>query len=150
MKLREKTAKIKMTLLFALALSILMIGCGGAEPDATAENTEAGEATEAVTEKTETEEAVETEEPTETVTEEADTEEDAVIGYITTSNESINVYENASLREFGLIVGKVTNGSPVEIIGEEYNEPEGADFYEIKLESGETGYVLKDVVQLAE
>lgn len=49
-----------------------------------------------------------------------------------------------------MIVGKVSNGSPVEIIGEEYSEEEEQDFYNIKLQDGATGYVIKDVVQLAE
>lgn len=116
-----------------------------------------GETTEVIVEETETEEdtqAAETDEIVETTevgTEAVETvEEDAIIGYIVTTSESIDVYTWASLTETGRIVGEVVNGDSVEIIGEVYNDVDEKDFYNIKLEDGKTGYVLKEVVQLAE
>lgn len=91
-----------------------------------------------------TEEIAESVEDTEVDAEEADTEEDAVIGYIVTSSEFIDVYTWPSLTETGYIVDEVTNGTPIAIIGEVYNETAEKDFYNIKLENGKTGYVLKE------
>lgn len=127
-----------------------MVGYGDSNPGDSADQDISSEVTEALVEEKGTEKIAESVEDTEVDTEEADTEEDAVIGYIVTSSEFIDVYTWPSLTETGYIVDEVTNGTPIAIIGEVYNETAEKDFYNTKLENGKTGYVLKENVQLAE
>lgn len=149
----RKTAKNTITLLLILAFTMLAAGCGDKENNVSADKDVSGEATEVIVEETETEEdtqAAETDEiaeTTEAATEEVTEEDDVLaIGYSRGHNP---LKDQPSSFEYTYI-GELYEGDTVNIIGEFYNEREQIDFWQVRLASGEEGYIQKECIQLAE